>query len=97
MAAYTEEEIQHSLRDVPEWERNEGSIERTFTFSEYLDGIQFVNKLGAIAEEKDHHPYIGVDYGKVTVSLTSHDVKGLSARDFDLAQRYDEAYTNLEN
>ncbi|MFC0524583.1 4a-hydroxytetrahydrobiopterin dehydratase [Pontibacillus salicampi] len=93
MSTLTEQQINQHLREIQEWNlTNDRFIQRTFTFAEYMDGIRFVHEIGSIADEKDHHPSLQVEYGKIIVSLTSHDVGGLSERDFDLAQTIDRVY-----
>jgi len=83
------DEIQERMQQVPEWESDDSSISRTFEFDGYMEGIEFVNRVAAIAEELNHHPDLDVRYGWVDVSLTSHDVGGITERDFAAAQRID--------
>ncbi|MEO0446888.1 MAG: 4a-hydroxytetrahydrobiopterin dehydratase [Verrucomicrobiota bacterium] len=83
------EAIEEAMKRIPEWELEESSISRTFEFEEYMDGIGFVNKVAAAAEEANHHPDMEVRYGWVDVSLSTHDAEGLTDLDFDLAQKID--------
>ena len=84
--ALSQAEIQGKLRAVPGWElaKNKG-IQKKFTFSNFKDALAFVNKVGELAEQSNHHPDVTINYNKVTLSLISHDAGGLTARDFDLA------------
>ncbi|KGP73246.1 4a-hydroxytetrahydrobiopterin dehydratase [Pontibacillus yanchengensis] len=95
MSTLSQTEIKQKHEDIPQWEvKDEVEIERVYTFAQYKDGLEFVQQIGTIADEKDHHPSIRLEYKEVIVALTSHDVGGLTNRDFDLAQRFDEVYEN---
>lgn len=65
------------------------TLSRSFTFPDFIHGLTFVDKVGAIAEEEGHHPDIALSWGKVTVSLTTHAIGGLSENDFILAAKID--------
>lgn len=85
MARLTETEIQERLAGLAGWERHGDAIRRTFGFPGFREALAFVNRVGALAEAADHHPDIDIRYSKVTLALSTHDVGGLSARDFELA------------
>lgn len=57
------------------------TLTRTFTFPDWAQALAFVNKVGAIADAQDHHPLVELTWGRVTLSVWSHDVNGLSPRD----------------
>lgn len=81
------------LKSVPEWKCVGGlSIRRRFEFRGFLGSIGFVNAVAARAEKADHHPDIDVRWNKVTLTLSSHDVGGLTSRDFKLARECDELF-----
>jgi 4a-hydroxytetrahydrobiopterin dehydratase len=82
-------ELQSSLKKCPEWEVEKNSITRAFEFEEFMDGIDFVNNVGEIAEEAQHHPDISIKHTKVSLKLTTHDVGGVTDLDIELAQRID--------
>lgn len=63
------------------------AIEKTFTFANYFETIAFVNALAFIAHAEDHHPDLSVHYNRCVVRFNTHDVKGLSASDFDCARQ----------
>lgn len=83
--------IQQALATLPGWEREVGGQElvRTFEFKAYLDGIEFVRKLGEAAEAMNHHPDMLVGWRKVTVRLSTHSAGGLTALDVELASKAD--------
>lgn len=84
--ALSQTEIQGKLRAVPGWEliKNK-AIQKKFTFANFKDALTFVNKVGELAEQSNHHPDITINYNKVTLSVTTHDSGGLTTKDFDLA------------
>jgi 4a-hydroxytetrahydrobiopterin dehydratase len=81
-----------SLADkVPGWDVvNEHHLHRVYKFPDFKQALAFVNKVGAIAEEQQHHPDIVLGWGKVEITTYSHDVNGLTERDFALAAKIDE-------
>ncbi|MGE4534582.1 4a-hydroxytetrahydrobiopterin dehydratase [Halomonas sp.] len=90
----TEEERKPLGAEVPEWQIVERDgimkLERTFTFKDFVQALDFTNRVGELAEQADHHPAILTEYGKVTVTWWSHKIKGLHRNDFILAARTDE-------
>ncbi|MBC7980698.1 MAG: 4a-hydroxytetrahydrobiopterin dehydratase [Armatimonadetes bacterium] len=84
-----EEELSIALKKCPEWDFEKTYITRTVEFEEFTDGIDFVNDVGEIAEEAQHHPDINIKHTKITLKLTTHDVGGVTDLDIQLAQRID--------
>jgi 4a-hydroxytetrahydrobiopterin dehydratase len=66
-------------------------IERDFKFSDFKTALDFVNRIGAIAEEQGHHPDIFLAWGKVGVKVWTHKIDGLTESDFILAAKVDAA------
>ncbi|MEK7176902.1 MAG: 4a-hydroxytetrahydrobiopterin dehydratase [Patescibacteria group bacterium] len=65
---------------------NNSKLERIFTFKDFKEALEFVNKVGEIAEREGHHPNITLfDYKKVKLELYTHSIGGLSENDFILA------------
>lgn len=87
MSRLDEAEIGLRLAALPGWERRGDEIRRTFVFGDFVGALAFVERVGALAEAANHHPDIDIRYSKVTLALTTHDSGGLTARDFDLAER----------
>ena len=85
----SEEEIEKKLGELPGWEGKNGKIEKGFSFEGFLDAIEFVEKVAALAQEADHHPDIHINYNKVTIVLSTHDIGGVSEKDFALAEQID--------
>ena len=64
-------------------------LERVFKFKNFAQALEFTNKIGAIAEQEDHHPLIITEYGRVTVDWWTHVIKGLHKDDFIMAVKFD--------
>ncbi len=85
----SEDEILAHLARLPEWTRDGGAISRTYLFANFAQAMEFVNQVAETAESVDHHPDIDIRYGKVTLALTTHDSRGLTLNDMDLAAACD--------
>ena len=62
-------------------------IEKKYTFKDFKEAMEFVNKIAMIAEEQGHHPDIYISYNKVVIKLTTHAIGGLSTNDFIVASK----------
>ena len=60
--------------------------------ADFAKALAFVNRIGAIAEDQNHHPDIKLTWGKVGVEIWTHKIDGLTESDFILAAKFDEAY-----
>lgn len=78
-------EIDSRLAQLPDWSQIGDAISRTFQFKDFLPAIRFVNLLADHAENVQHHPDMLIRYNRVTLTLSTHDVNGLTERDFDFA------------
>ena len=74
---------------VPYWKRTGSLITRTWTCVDFPQALAFINRVGQLAEEANHHPDIHNSWATVTLTLTTHDAGGLTDRDFDLARKID--------
>ena len=72
------------------WTFEQGHLAKSYTFSDFAGALQFVNRIGAIAEEQGHHPDIYMTWGKVSVEVWTHKIDGLTESDFILAAKFDE-------
>ena len=77
----------------PQWHIAGETITRTFTFEDFAEALGFVMRVGVSAERVFHHPGIDIRWNTVTLTLTSHDVGGLTERDVELAAKID-AFAN---
>ncbi len=90
LAALSLNEINTRLIEYPGWEYHNHTIQKSYTFNEYLHGIKFVQRIATIAEEKNHHPELIIGWCKVTVLLSTHDANGITLLDFSLAKSIDQ-------
>ena len=85
----TPDAIAAALAALPAWTSDGRRIAREFRFPDFDATMAFVNAVAAIARRQDHHPDMEVGYSRVLVTYTSHDVGGLSPRDFAAAAAVD--------
>jgi 4a-hydroxytetrahydrobiopterin dehydratase len=75
------------------WEMIENHhLMKTYRFPDFLQALAFVNRVGAIAEQANHHPDMELAWGKVVVKTFTHDTDGLTAKDYDLATKIDSSH-----
>ena len=84
------EEIEANLSGLTDWTAANDKLARKFAFGNFAESLEFVNKIGAIAEGMDHHPDILFGWGYAEVFITTHDAGGITERDFELARKIDE-------
>ena len=89
IAKLSEADIEQHLKARPEWAETGEGIQRTFGFKNFVEAMKFVNKVAEAAEKANHHPDILIRYGKVTMTLSTHDAGGITSKDFDLAAKMD--------
>lgn len=76
--------------EAPGWDlRDAKHLEKTFKFEDFKTALEFVNRVGAIAEAEGHHPNINLGWGFAKVMLWTHAIDGLSDNDFYLAAKID--------
>jgi 4a-hydroxytetrahydrobiopterin dehydratase len=85
MPVLTPTELTQELTRLPGWKLSEGSLTRTFSFSDFREAMSFINSVAALAERAGHHPDIDIRYNKVKLALSSHDAGGITEKDFSLA------------
>lgn len=88
-ALLTDADIEMRLSALPAWRRTGGAITRTVTFAGFPEAVAFVTRLVEPAEAMQHHPDIDVRYNRVVITLSTHDVGGLTASDVTLAAQID--------
>jgi 4a-hydroxytetrahydrobiopterin dehydratase len=77
-------------QQVPQWiVINEHHITRSFTFPDFKQALDFVDRVGAVAEAQGHHPDILLAWGKAEVTLWTHKIDGLTESDFIMAAKID--------
>ena len=74
------------------WDYAHKKISKSFSFDVYMEGIEFVQKLAVLAETQNHHPDINIGWCKVDISITSHDLGGVSTKCVNLALGIDSIF-----
>ncbi|MEP7166641.1 MAG: 4a-hydroxytetrahydrobiopterin dehydratase [Candidatus Woesebacteria bacterium] len=93
VAPLTRAEFSMYIPQIPDWKiLEEKSLQKEFVFKDFVETIAFVNKVAQIAQSEGHHPDLFIhDYKKLTVTLSTHAIGGLSVNDFVLAVKIDAA------
>jgi len=86
------EQIEKSISSLNEsgterWTTENGHLRREFVFEDFAQAFGFMTKVALLAEEMDHHPNWENVFNRVSITLTTHDLGGLSALDFELAHK----------
>lgn len=84
-----DEQIQRQLGTLTGWLIENNALTKTYTFAGFAQSIAFVNRIADAAETADHHPDIVIRYAKVTLVLSTHDVSGITEKDFAAAAEAD--------
>ena len=90
---FDRETIDGLLPMVPKWKlENSAKIVRSYRFGNFVEAMRFINEVADVAEAEGHHPDIFVSYNYVRISLTTHNIGGLSENDFIMAAKIDEIF-----
>jgi 4a-hydroxytetrahydrobiopterin dehydratase len=93
-ARLTAEESAALLSLLPsQWQLRNDSLTRVFALPDYATGVGLVVDIGGLADAMNHHPDLHLRWGTLTVSISTHDVAGISELDFILAARIELAAT----
>ena len=82
------DEIKKSLKNAG-WKYESKKIIKTFSFKSYMESINFIQRIAVLAEKKNHHPDIFIGWCKVDISITSHDLGGVTTSCVNLALEVD--------
>ncbi|MFQ5483181.1 MAG: 4a-hydroxytetrahydrobiopterin dehydratase [Nitrospinaceae bacterium] len=97
--ALTDEELDQKLREMaPQWKKDKNEKGLSFIFrvhhaSTFMEGIGFVQKVAALAEENNHHPDIMINYKRITVRYWTHTAAGVTLADVQMARKVDALLT----
>ena len=85
------EELDDLWRQIPGWEVvEEHHLRRRFRFKNFREALDFVNRVGELAEEQGHHPDVRFGWGYAEVTVYTHKIDGLTESDFILAAKISE-------
>ena len=83
-------QVQDYLSQLQGWRlSSKGRLTKSYSFKNFQDALDFVNKVGAVAENQCHHPDILLRWGRVRLDIYSHKINGLTENDFILAAKTD--------
>ncbi|QYJ15198.1 Putative pterin-4-alpha-carbinolamine dehydratase [Rubrobacter xylanophilus DSM 9941] len=84
------EKLEELARQLPDWEVvDEHHLHRRFRFKNFREALEFVNRVGELAEEQNHHPDICFGWGRVEITVFTHKIDGLTESDFVFAAKVD--------
>jgi 4a-hydroxytetrahydrobiopterin dehydratase len=89
MALLSKQQIDEQLKTLDGWTLEGTAIRKQFTFKGFPEAVAFVNRLVPDAERVDHHPDVTINYRRVTLSWSTHDEGGLTAKDIAGAKMSD--------
>lgn len=77
---------------LPDWKVVDGRrLNKSFVFPDFQKGLDFVNRVGAVAEAEGHHPDLCLSWGRVDAVIYTHKINGLTESDFVMAAKIDRA------
>ena len=94
----TQIQLREALSTIPDWtfaDERGGLIRRSFKFGDFAQAFAFMTQMAIHAERSNHHPEWFNVYNRVEVTLTTHDVGGLSMKDIELARLMDQCAAAL--
>lgn len=89
MALLGDAEVEEKLAGLSGWERAGEAIRKDFKRGDFVGSVGFVSSLVEPAEAMNHHPDVSVSWDTVTVTISTHSEGGLTAADFELAEKID--------
>jgi len=85
----SDSDIATRLKSLSTWSLQAGKLHREFKFADFVSAFGFMASCALVAERMNHHPEWFNVYNKVVVDLATHDVGGISEKDFELAAAMD--------
>lgn len=84
------DELSKFSEQLPDWQVvSEHHLQKSYQFRNFRETLDFVDRVGALAEEQGHHPDICFGWGKADISIWTHKIDGLTESDFVLAAKID--------
>lgn len=92
-------QCENYFKELPQWQfnANKNEIFRTFSFKNYYECLAFVNAVGWIAQQQDHHPKIEFSYNTCSVFYSTHSAGGITLFDFICAAHIDQLLNKTNN
>lgn len=87
----TAAQIRPLLGELDGWTVHENHhLTKSWDFPDFATALEFVNRVGEVAEQNGHHPDLFLTWGRVSIELFTHKIDGLSESDFILAAKIDQ-------
>jgi Pterin-4a-carbinolamine dehydratase len=90
MKALSESIIKERMNDISDWEYHEDALHTTIEFRDFKDAFSVMTRIAFEAEKMNHHPNWSNVYNSLSISLSTHDVGGVTEKDFELAKIIDQ-------
>ena len=84
-AVLGDEELARALAELPGWSVEQGKLHREFRFADFQEAFAFMTRAALVAERMNHHPEWFNVWNRVVVDLTTHDARGVTRSDVELA------------
>ncbi len=97
MAKLSDGQIAEKLKALAGWEYKDNAITKLFRFKQFMDGIEFIDRIARIAEAADHHPDITINYTRIRFACSTHSEGGVTDKDFKLAAEIEQAFKSAEH
>lgn len=92
MKKYSTAEVAIRLNSLEGWKQEGDFIAKNFIFKDFIEAFGFISRVALISEQLTHHPDWSGVYNKVTLKLSTHDVGGITDKDFDFALRVEQLF-----
>jgi 4a-hydroxytetrahydrobiopterin dehydratase len=89
VALLSDAEVEEKLSGLSGWERSGDAIRKDFKRGDFVGSVRFLSSLVEPAEAMNHHPDVSISWDTVTVTISTHSEGGLTAADFELAEKID--------
>ncbi|MGE5647252.1 MAG: 4a-hydroxytetrahydrobiopterin dehydratase [Acidobacteriota bacterium] len=89
-------DMEAALRNLPGWTVVAGKLHREYRFADFAGAFSFMTAGALRAEAMNHHPEWSNVYNRVTVDLVTHSANGITAKDLDLATKFEEIARKLQ-
>jgi 4a-hydroxytetrahydrobiopterin dehydratase len=89
--------VAEAVAVLPNWTLVQGELVREWSFKDFKEAMEFVNKVAVVAEATQHHPDIDIRYNRVKLALLTHDAGGITTNDLDMAKTLNESFPQPPN
>jgi 4a-hydroxytetrahydrobiopterin dehydratase len=86
---YSQTSAIQKVSELDNWLFIDNALQKKYVFKDFVTALSFINAVGLLSEKQNHHPEIYNIYNKVQLRLNTHDVHGVTNKDFDLAKAID--------